>query len=200
MSVFVDDNEVIRFGNGTNTVMKTLSIRKANALDFERAAEKYSGFSTKLVELNKVPPRDVWNSAFMHVMTEQKLLDADGNPPKDKTSLRYDATLTSGKNAEEGRIFMTFLLGYFDFFDGESAKLIEIKGKWSSACKEADIDGSGDLDGKEGMRVWKNMLHEVRTTTNRQVEKLIDWNRRENETDASHVIAGVLKAAVVKKN
>ena len=47
--------------------------------------------------------------------------------------------------------------------------------KWVSACKEADDDKSGDIDGKEGMRIWKNMLHEVRMRTNTSSDTSVGW-------------------------
>ena len=116
------------------------------------------------------------------------LLWSDRAEAQAKSSLRQALTALRRGLQENGSLVLAT--------EGESVKLAEIRDKWVSACKEADDDKSGDIDGKEGMRIWKNMLHEVRMRTNRQVEKLITWNKRENETDESHVIAGVLKAPI----
>lgn len=106
-------------------------------------------------------------------------------------TVHYDRTSTPDK-AEEGRLFIEELMRHFDFFASESHKIDSLKQGWEAACKDADADGSGDLDEGEAVVIWKNMVDSCLKRTRSQQDKLEAWRKVEAGPGSVDGVAKVL--------
>ncbi|GMH83106.1 hypothetical protein TL16_g09486 [Triparma laevis f. inornata] len=199
LCVLKDSKSVSVFGDASGTpVTPSSPIRRANALDFEKVAEKYDIFSKKLDALKEKRPYEVWRDAFNTVMTETDQLDENGKT--DRKTIRYDSKLggdTDDKTSKEGFLLMSSLMSHFSFFSGESTKLSTLMTQWQLSCKEADVDETGDIDESEGVAIWRGMVENARKANNLQLGKLMEWSRREMDEQDGDVVNKVLKAVKV---
>ena len=179
---YVDERVVIVFGDAADIKRRYVDLRRANGLDYERCAEKYEGYKVQLEKLRAMNAKEMYSSAVFRVM----------NAMGEKKDV-FSKTVKYEGGAKEGKMFIEELLGHFEFFVNETFKLEALRSQWGAACKEADKDGSGDIDESEGIAVWKGLIDDCTKRTQNQLHKLKKWRDLEAKPGDAGGVSKVLK-------